>query len=363
MTVTEQQPRPPHPVFFDVEYPERVSRLTTFFRLFMAIPQFIVVYLLLMAMGLITILSWFAILFTGKYPKSFFDFAAGVMRWQANVWAYIALLRNEYPPFSLEPGEYPVMLDIPLAERQSRFRLFVRAFAIIPNYIVLQFVLYGWFFTTFLSWWMILFSGRYPRGLFKFSVGVLRWQQRQFAYVYLLRDEYPPYSINANARPGNEVASAIVGLPLFAAYVGLMVFQTSFAFRDQPTMYVTLDSASIRREQPSLRSGSLRITMLDYGTGSNSRGNVVHQFQIRAEHDGLMPTWFSARSFGMWTCDNRWHEVDRVTGSDTSFFFRGGESEVTIYFQTLRTQTPCDLDYTGTQTMSFLLEAPDGGSP
>ena len=212
MTVATDQSRPPHPVAFDVEYPQRVSRLTTFFRLFMAIPQFIVIYLLLMAMGLITILAWFAILFTGRYPKSFFEFSSGVMRWQANVWAYVALLRDEYPPFSLEPGEYPVALDIPLAERQSRFRLFIRVFAIWPNQVVLQFVMYGWFFTTFLSWWMILFTGRYPRGLFRFSVGVLRWQQRQLAYLYLLRDEYPPYSVNANARPGNEVVSLVVGV-------------------------------------------------------------------------------------------------------------------------------------------------------
>jgi len=357
-----EQARPPHPVYFDVEYPKRVSRLTTFFRLFMAIPQFIVVYLLLMALGLITLLSWFAILFTGRYPKSFFEFASGVMRWQANVWAYVGLLRDEYPPFSFEPGDYPVTLDIPMAERQSRFRLFIRAFAIVPNYIVLQFVMYGWYFTTFLSWWMIIFSGRYPRGLFKFSVGVLRWQQRQTAYLYLLRDEYPPYSINANARPGNEVVSALIGLPLFALYAGWIIFQSSFAFRGDTSVYVPLDSASIERQQPSLHAGSLRLTMLSYGEGSSSRGNDVLTFRFRAEHDGFTPAWFSASSFRLWTCDNRWHSVSHTTGDGSRFFLWSGESEVTVEFEILKTQTPCQLDYLGVPTMKFYLAAADGGA-
>lgn len=134
-------------------------------------------------------MAWFSILFTGRYPKAFFDFNSGIVRWQANVFAYIALLRDEYPPFSWEPGEYPLSLVIDRAQRQSRFRLFVRAFTIIPNQIVLQFVAVAWLFTTSIAWFAILFTGKYPRGLFKFAVGVMRWWARLTAYTYLLRDD------------------------------------------------------------------------------------------------------------------------------------------------------------------------------
>ena len=192
-----------------------------FVKLILAIPHFIIIYLLNIPLFILTFLAWFGILFTGRYPKAFFDFNSGILRWQANLVAYVGLLRDEYPPFSWEPGEYPLALEIPLAERQSRFRLFIRVFAIIPNYIAFYFVQIAWFFTTFISWFAILITGRYPRGLFKFSAGVIRWYERMAAYLYLLRDEYPPYNVTSGARPGNEVLSAIIGLPLFAGYVAL----------------------------------------------------------------------------------------------------------------------------------------------
>lgn len=361
MTIAEQ-PRPPHPVFFDVEYPERVSRLTTFFRLFMAIPQFIVIYLLLFAMALITVLAWFAILFTGKYPKSFFEFTSGVMRWQANVWAYVALLRDEYPPFSLEPGEYPVTLDIPLAERQSRFRLFIRIFAIWPNQIVLQFVMYGWFFTTFLSWWLILFTGRYPRGLFRFAVGVLRWQQRQYAYLYLLRDEYPPYSVNANARPGNEVVSLIFGVPLFLLLVAAQLAPFAGMLRseeDHVRVVSTLQSRSqLRREAPAGTANGTRITLLDFiddtalprnSTATRHAGYRVVDFTVRAEKDGFMPVLFSPYFFRLHDCDGDGYSPDAAASRQDNFqfaiFWSGGETQGDVYFQIPASAEPCDIIY------------------
>ena len=170
----EPNVRPPHPIAFDVVYPERLSRLTTFFRLILVIPQLIVVYLLTIPLYILTIIAWFAILFTGRYPRAFFDFNVGISRWISNVFAYSALLRDEYPPFSMDAGAYPLTLDLPYSERQSRFRLFVRAITIIPNYIVFYFVQIAFFFTSFIAWWAILFTGQYPRGLHKFAVGVMR---------------------------------------------------------------------------------------------------------------------------------------------------------------------------------------------
>src|SRR5437868_4282390 len=305
MTAEYVEPvRPAHPVSLDVEYPERLSRWKLFVKIIFAIPQLIVLYLLLTVIGILSVIAWFAILFTGRYPKSFFAFASGVLRWQANVIAYVALLRDEYPPFSLDAGEYPLTFDVPYPERQSLFRLFIRGFAIITNLFVFYFVSLAWLFVTFISWFAILLTGRYPRGLFKFSVGALRWHLRAASYQYLLRDEYPPYSVNADARPGNEVLSAIVGVPLLVAYVALQLLPFAGVLRgghtDVRVAASTINSpAALSRERPSGSVNDLRITLLDYNdhatppTDSNVKLRFGYRWvsvRVRAEKDGFWPT-------------------------------------------------------------------------
>lgn len=344
---------PPHPVAFDVAYPARLSRLTTFFRLLLAIPQLFAVWLLLLALEILTVLAWFAILFSGRYPKAFFEFTSGVLRWQANVLSYAALLRDEYPPFSWEPGAYPLTLEIPYPERQSRFRLFIRLFAIVPNYIVLSLVMLGWYFTTFMAWCVILITGRYPRGLFKFSVGVGRWQMRLSAYLWLLRDEYPPYSVTAQARPGNEVVSAIIGLPLFAAYVTFSILPLFGAFGASTTVYATLSPAAISRDQPSARSGSLRITLLGYDDNADNSvaaipaaGERFVAFRVRGEKDGFLPASFWPLLFSLQTCAGYTYAIDTdVSAIPFRIFWRGGSKESTVYFEIPRGATVCRLSY------------------
>ena len=189
------------------------------------------------------------------------------MRCSANVGAYAALLRDEYPPFSWDTGEYPLTLGIERAERQSRFRLFIRIFAIVPNQIVFFFVQLAWFAVTVAVWFVILITGRYPRGLFRFSVGALRWYQRQFAYQFLLRDEYPPYSIRAAARPGQEVLSAIVGLPLFIAYIAISLLPYAGLLgggTDTVLVQSALTSPALAAEMPTGKANGVRVTILGY---------------------------------------------------------------------------------------------------
>ena len=361
---SEQQQ--PHPVAFDVAYPERVSRLSTFFRILLAIPQLIVIYLLSMVLAVLSLVAWFAILFTGRYPKSFFEFSSGVMRWQANVIAYLALLRDEYPPFSWEPGDYPLELTIERAERQSRIRLFIRWFAIIPNYIVFYFVQIGWWVTTIIAWFAILITGRYPRGLHRFSVGVMRWYQRQYAYLYLLRDEYPPYSVNADARPGNEVVSAIIGVPLGAAYFGLLImFSFLPAFAGSKTVDVR---AALLDSPPALEAadlhgtrGNVRITLLGYDETAAAPpgadrfapatffdGRLI-SFDVRAEKDGFLPTFYTPLLFQLDTCPRNGAEaaLDATFEDSTPFdvFFTGGKQESTVYFWIEEGYAPCELTY------------------
>ena len=303
-------------------------------------------------LNILTVLAWFSILFTGRYPKAFFEFTSGVLRWQANVVTYCALLRDEYPPFSWEPGEYPLQLDIPRADRQSRFRLFVRGAAIVPNYIVFYIVEVGWTFTTFLAWFAILLTGRYPRGFFKFSVGVGRWYQRMASYLYLLRDEYPPYSINADARPGNEVVSAIIGAPIFVAYVALSILPVFGVFGGSTTVHASLSPAAISRDHPSGKSGSIRITLLDYDANattfdaSAASGYKFVSFRVRAEKDGFLPTFYWPILLSVTTCAGYRHGLDTSASAFPLHpFWRDGSAESTVYFQIPRAGSVCDLSY------------------
>src|SRR3974377_2308860 len=107
---------------------------------------------------------------------------------------YVALLRDEYPPFG--EGEYPVTyeVDVPEATR-NRWSVGLRIFYLIPHAIVLFFLNIAWGVTTVIAWFAILFTGAYPEGLYRFGVGVMRWNIRVETYGLLMRDEYPPFSM------------------------------------------------------------------------------------------------------------------------------------------------------------------------
>jgi hypothetical protein len=184
-----------YPVTYDVEYPEKLSRWLIFVKWLLIIPHIIVVYVLSIVGGLLTLIAWFAILFTGRFPRGMFNFVVGYYRWTYNMSAYVYLLRDEYPPFSLESLRYPVTYQVEYPEKLSRLLIFVKWLLVIPNAIVLYFVTLAWLVTTIIAWFAILFTTRYPRGLFDFAVGVMRWNARVNAYIMLLRDEYPPFSL------------------------------------------------------------------------------------------------------------------------------------------------------------------------
>ena len=185
-----------YPLRYDVEYPERLSRLLIFVKGLLAIPHFLVLYALGAVAYIITIVAWFAILFSGRYPEGLFKFVVGVFRWSANINAYILLMRDEYPPFTMEAGRYPVTLEVDYPERLSRWLIFVKWLFVIPNLIVLMVLLLAYYVVLIIAWFAILFTGRYPKGLFGFGVGVMRWNLRATAYMYFLRDEYPPFSLS-----------------------------------------------------------------------------------------------------------------------------------------------------------------------
>jgi len=187
-------PVPGSPVRFDVEYPDELSRLLIFFKWLLVIPHLIILSVLVSVQYVITIIAFFAILFTKKYPEGLFNIAVGVMRWSANANAYMLLLRDEYPPFSWDAGQYPVTVEIDYPDELSRWAPLYKWLLIIPNMIVFMIVALVAYFLLFISWFAILITGKCPRGTFDFIAGMMRWGLRLNAYVYLMRDEYPPFS-------------------------------------------------------------------------------------------------------------------------------------------------------------------------
>ncbi len=186
---------PGYPLRYDVEYPEELSRWLIFVKWLLAIPHIIILYALAYAASVVTFIAFFAILFTRRYPRGLFDFAVNVNRWGANVMAYTMLFRDEYPQFSWEPGQYAVTYDVNYPEELSRWLPLVKWLLAFPHYIVLLFLFIGALVALIIAWFAILFTGRFPRGLFDCTVGVHRWNYRVTAYANLLRDEYPPFSL------------------------------------------------------------------------------------------------------------------------------------------------------------------------
>jgi hypothetical protein len=187
---------PGYPVRYDVEYPEELSRWLIFVRLLLAIPHFMILWALAMAAGVMGFIAFFAILFTKRYPRGLFDFVVNFNRWSLNVDAYTGLLRDEYPPFSWEPGQYAVTYEVDYPEKLNRWLPLVKWWLLaIPHYVVLFFLGIAVFVVYIIAWFAILFTERFPRGLFDFTVGATRWQVRVNAYTGLLRDEYPPFSL------------------------------------------------------------------------------------------------------------------------------------------------------------------------
>jgi Domain of unknown function (DUF4389) len=186
-----------YPARFGVEYPDHLSRWKILLKWLFAIPHFIIVYLLQIVGGVMVLIAFFAILFTKKWPRGMFDFMVQIQRWTMNTIAYaLTLMRDEYPPFSGEAGEYPVQLEVDYDENLSRWLIFVKWLLVIPHLIVLTFLAIAAYIVVAIAFFAILFTGRYPRGMFDFVEGVLRWSIRVNAYAqWLMTDRYPPFSL------------------------------------------------------------------------------------------------------------------------------------------------------------------------
>lgn len=186
-------PAPAYPVRLEVDYPEKLSRLTTFFRLIMLIPIALILAVISNTMALATALMIAARV---RYPRWWFDFAKELARFNARVGAYAALLTDTYPSTVEEQGVH-LEIDYPNVETDlNRWLPLIKWLLAIPHYIVLFVLGIIGFFLLTIAWFAILITGRYPRPLFDYFVGLMRWGLRVSGYMALLvTDRYPPFSM------------------------------------------------------------------------------------------------------------------------------------------------------------------------
>ncbi|MGZ4695481.1 MAG: DUF4389 domain-containing protein [Acidimicrobiales bacterium] len=219
LDLTVSGPSGAAPIRLQGRLTQPLSRWLWLVKWVLLIPHIIVLLALWLAFGLVTFIAFFAILFTGRYPRSLFEFNAGVLRWTWRVtyYGYGALGTDAYPPFSLgHHPDYPATFEIDYPEHLSRGLVLIKWWLLaIPHYLVLGFLTGGAFATTRWAWGSVsvpfggliglmvifaglalLFTGAYPRGIHDFVMGMNRWVYRVVPYVALMRDEYPPFRLD-----------------------------------------------------------------------------------------------------------------------------------------------------------------------
>jgi hypothetical protein len=205
----------PYPVTFEAAYPERLLRWKTLLRIFLAIPVLIFWAAVSAAEDGVIMASWLAIIVRGRIPRWLFNFLVALWRWQLRALSYVFLLTEAYPPFE---GDYPINFDVRYPERLIRWKVLIwKAITAIPHFIVVAVLGITVVFVTIVAWFFILIAGRYPRGLFEYVAGVIRWSVRVNAYFLSLTDEYPPFNLSATAGPAGGDAylvSSIIGFLL-----------------------------------------------------------------------------------------------------------------------------------------------------
>jgi len=181
--------------------PDHIERWRPIVQWFLAIPHFVVLYVLALVQRVVLIISFFAILFTGKMPEGLFAFNAMVLRYQWRVASYALFMREEYPEFAFpmegaDPGTEPARLSVQPADTLSRGLIFVKWLLAIPHYIILLFLYIAVYVVAIIAFFVVIFTGSWPPGMRDFVVGVMRWSSRVSAYVLLMTDQYPPFSLD-----------------------------------------------------------------------------------------------------------------------------------------------------------------------
>ncbi len=200
---TPAPPPPPPPpeaaggaysVQLDAERADHLNRFLPLIKWLLALPHWIVLFFLFIGAAVAILISFFATIITGRWPRGLFNFVVGVLRWTNRVYAYTLLLTDRYPPFSLDDDDsYPLRVDIDYPEHVDRWRPLVSWLLILPYAIVASLLMQLAYIVAFISVFVILFTAKLPEGLFNLIVNPMRWQLRAGTYHVWMATKYPPF--------------------------------------------------------------------------------------------------------------------------------------------------------------------------
>src|SRR3954451_5823425 len=197
-------PPAPYPVGYDVDFAERRSRLATFFRYLLAIPQFVMAIVYGIGLYVCVIIAWFAIVFTGRYPQGLYGFNAGAVRFLARLQSYLHLTTDAYPPFDLgEHPEYPIRVPVgPAKDSYSRLKTGFRFITAIPVILINYALSIVAYVAALISWFWILITGKQNDGLHSAIVLGMAYYARSTAYLCLITEDWPPFSPDGGSALG-----------------------------------------------------------------------------------------------------------------------------------------------------------------
>jgi hypothetical protein len=188
-------PAPSYSARFEIGYPGKLNRWLPLVKWLLAIPHFIAVWFVDIGAVFVLLYAWFAVVFTGRWPRGAFAYVVGALRWTYRVLAYVHLMTDDYPPFSLEDDpNYPVRLNIDYPDHHiGRWRPLVHGLLAIPYLAVAGALYYLTGILTLVAFFTVVFTEEIPRGVFELMVPWFRWEVRGSAYAYFMIDDYPPF--------------------------------------------------------------------------------------------------------------------------------------------------------------------------
>jgi uncharacterized protein DUF4389 len=200
-----------YPIRFEADYIEERNRVTTFFRLLLAIPHLVVIYVYALVGLCAVFVAWFALLFTGKYPPGLYNFVSGLMHYGTRLNGYCYLLTDEYPPFSGgEYPEYPVRLQIdPPQDEYNRVKVLLRIFYVIPAAILNYALSLLAQIVAFVAWFVIVLTGRQNKSMNDLIRLGVSYQARVAGLFLLLTETYPPISDEGQGEIGAPPAPTL----------------------------------------------------------------------------------------------------------------------------------------------------------
>ncbi len=204
-----------YPVTFEADFQPEQNRATTFFRIILAIPWIIVAYVYEIAAFFTTVVAWFALIITGRYPEGLYKLNAGFVRFRIRTLAWIYLQTDEWPPFSIsDDPAYPIRIEFAGPEaKQSRLKVFFRVILALPMLVLVYAVSYVHTFLAVIAWLTIVFRGYLPEGVNDAMSYCNGFYARLYGYLSFLTDSYPPVGLEKGKGPGPLAEPAAPPMP------------------------------------------------------------------------------------------------------------------------------------------------------